>query len=248
MIVNRQFSKGLSLYGNYVLSKNISNVDTAEEWTNSGPIDYYNLALQKAITNLDRTHVFKAYVNYDLPFGRGKSVLSGAGKFLNLLVGGWSASVIANYSSPTAMAFTTSKTLSGWNGGYYPVNIAAGDLRNASFDKDSIFPIAYADWYTSSKTQYLNTSKFSDSVGYSLGTAGIRTSQIRGFWTRNENISLQKNFTIAEKYRLQIRADAFNALNRHTFNNPTTSISSTSFGRMSVGGNRTMLINARLDF
>ncbi len=248
VIVNRQFAKGLSVYGNYVLSKNLSNTLTAEEHTNSAPIDYYNLALQKAITGLDRTHVVKAYVNYELPFGRGKSILPAAGKFLNLLVGGWSASVIANYYSGAPLSFTTNKTIAGWNGGYYPVNIAAGDLHNPSFDKNSVFPISYAEWYTNPKTQYLNTSKFSDSVGYSLGTAGIYTAQIRGFWTRNENISLQKSFTIGEKYRLQIRADAFNALNRHTFNAPTTNISSTQFGRMTVGGNRTMLLNARLDF
>jgi hypothetical protein len=249
VIVNRQFSKGLSVYANYVLSKNLSNMDTAEEWTNSGPIDYYNLALQKAITNLDQTHVVKAYANYDLPFGRGKAVLPGAGKFLNLLVGGWSASLIANYASPTPLAFTTNKTIPGWNGGAYPVNIAEGNLRSPSFDKNSMLPIAYADWNTSPKTMAINTSLVSDSVGYSLGTAGIRTAQIRGFWARNENISLQKSFTIAEKYRLQIRADAFNALHRHTFNPPVTNISAVNFGRISsIGGYRSMQLVARFDF
>jgi hypothetical protein len=248
-IVNRQFTKGLSVYANYVLSKNIGNFDTAEEWTNSGPIDYYNLALQKSITNWDQTHVFKGYANYELPFGRGKAVLPGVGKFLNLLVGGWSASLIANYASPTPSMFTTSKTIPGWNGGSYPVNIAAGDLRNPSFDKNRMFPIAYANWNTDPRTMALNTSKFSDSVGYSLGTAGIRMSQIRGFWARNENISLQKSFTFAEKYRLQVRADAFNALHRHTFNPPVANISATNFGRIpSVGAGRNMILNARFDF
>lgn len=248
VVVNRQFSRGLSLYGNYVLSKNLSNMETAAELSNTGPADYYNLALAKTVAAYDQTHVFKVYANYDLPVGRGKTFLSGAGRFLNLLVGGWSASIIANYASPGPMAFTTNKSLSGWNGKYYPVNIGSGDIRSASFDKNSIFPIAYSDWYTSPKTQYLNTSMFSDSTGYSLGTAGIRVSQYRSFWARNENISLQKSFTFAEKYRLQIRADAFNALNRHTFNSPTTSISSATFGRMTVGGNRTMQVDARLDF
>lgn len=41
----------------------------------------------------DITHVFKANVVYDLPFGRGRRFASGAGAFLERVVGGWSVGV-----------------------------------------------------------------------------------------------------------------------------------------------------------
>ena len=97
--VNRQFSRGLSVYGNYVWSKSLSNVSSSEPRSNTGPLDYYNLALEKAVSGSDRAHQIKSYLDYELPFGSGKTFLGGIGKVGNAIIGGWSISGIMQYTS-----------------------------------------------------------------------------------------------------------------------------------------------------
>jgi hypothetical protein len=50
---------------------------------------------------------------------------------------------------------------------------------------------------------------------------------------QNFDISVFKNTQITERFRLQFRAEAFNAFNRVQFAIPNTSINSTAFGVIS---------------
>jgi len=68
-----------------------------------------------------------------------------------------------------------------------------------------------------------------------------------GSW--GTNLSLARTFAVAERYRLQVRADAFSAFNIVTLGNPQTDLTSATFGRiLNVGGSRTMQMNARFTF
>lgn len=242
---NRQFGNGLTIYANYVWAKALANVVTSEGGGNPGPIDYYNMKLEKAVSANDIPHALKAYVNYELPFGRGKTWLSSS-KLANVIAGGWSISGILNYFSGTPLAFGGSFPLSGgWNGALNRANIAAGDMKNSSFDKDAFNLRAV----NSSSNTYLNKGLFSDPRPLTLGTAAPRYTQTRGFGTINEDLSVQKSFRLAEKYRVQFRLDMFDVFNRHNLTSIDTSITSPSFGQVTgVGGNRTVQINMRLDF
>jgi len=51
------------------------------------------------------------------------------------------------------------------------------------------------------------------------------------------SISVFKNTPIHERYRLQFRAEAFNAFNRVQFGNPATNINNATFGRISTQAN-----------
>ena len=96
--VNRQFAKGFTVYGNYVWAKTLNNVDSAAENDNSGPLDYYNLRLEKSLAGYDVPHMVKAYLNYELPFGKGKRFGSSANRLTNTLIGGWNVAVIGRAS------------------------------------------------------------------------------------------------------------------------------------------------------
>ena len=49
--------------------------------------------------------------------------------------------------------------------------------------------------------------------------------------------------------RVQIRFDAFNALNHHTLGNPTTGITSSDFGRITgISDTRTAQVGAKFNF
>jgi hypothetical protein len=244
--VNREFSKGLSLYGNYVWSKSLANVASSEPTSNTGPLDYYNLQLEKAVTGADRPHQIKAYGDYELPFGSGKTWGNRIGKVGNAIIGGWSVSGIVQYNSGTPIGVGGTAALSGaWNGSRNRANIAPGPMVVSNFDK-SAFNLGLA---TDPHNTYLNKSVYSDAAPLTLGTSANRYTQARGFWGRNENISLRKVFSIHEKYRAQFRIDAFNAFNRSTLGGPNTTITSANFGQItSISGNRTVQAGLRLDF
>lgn len=56
----------------------------------------------------------------------------------------------------------------------------------------------------------------------------------RGPGALNVDVTLSRRFQIQERYRLGVRFDAFNVINRANFSNPTSAINSGSFGR--IGG------------
>ena len=52
----------------------------------------------------------------------------------------------------------------------------------------------------------------------------------------NFDIAVQKEFSIRERTRIQLRVDMFNAFNRANFKNPDTNVSNTTFGKISSTG------------
>jgi hypothetical protein len=66
----------------------------------------------------------------------------------------------------------------------------------------------------------------------------------------NADLSLGKNFMIAEKVQLQVRLDAFNALNHTSLSGfASTDITNSSFGRFTnTAGARVAQLNARLSW
>jgi hypothetical protein len=247
VVVNRQFSRGLSVYANYVFSKTLTNITSSLVNDNSNrPLDYYNLKLEKAVSENDIPHMFKAYANYELPFGRGKALASGAGRVTNALIGGWSISAVLNYFSGLPLGFLGSAPLAGqgWNGAVNRANVAPGDLK-ANFDK-SQFNFANT---RGPENTYVNKSLFSDPETLTLGTGAPRYTQVRDFGTINEDFGLQKNNRITEKVRLQLRAEFLNVFNRHQFGGINTTVTNPAFGQVTnVFNNRQVQLGARLDF
>jgi len=213
---------------------------------NPGSLNYYNLGLEKAPVNYNQPQVFKAYVNYQLPVGRGQSLLSKAPRAVDAVIGGWAMAWILNYADGTPLGFSAPTPLStGWNGATNRDNIAAGSMKNSAFDR-TVFN--YAN--TSSATDtYLNKALFSQPAPLTLGTSAPDYTQILGFGTISENISLSKNMRIKERFRWQLRVEFYDVFNRHQLGGITTSITSPLFGQVtSASGNRTGQIGTRLDF
>ena len=244
IVVNRQFGNGLTMYANYVWSKSLSN--TASSLGNPGPLDYYNLGLEKAVSSQDVPHMGKVYVDYALPVGKGKAILSNSHGAWNLLLSNWSISAILNYFSGTPLTFGTYSPLTGgWNGATFRPNIAAGSLTASGFDK-ARFELSNL---SSPGDTYLNKGIFSNPAPLTLGTAARAYAQARTFGIINEDFGLQKSHFFAEKFRLQLRAEFLNAFNRHQLGGVVTDVTNPLFGQVtSVSGNRIIQLGARLDF
>jgi len=253
--LDKRLNSALSLYMNFVWSKTLTNVDDAVTGS-LVPQNYYNLAAEKAIADYDVPRSLKAAIVYELPVGRGKPLLSGSGRVLNGLVGGWGVSAILTYQDGLPLIFTTSSSpLPGaWNGGVR-INVASASNMLASGYSKSAFNLA--DISAPSNT-YLNVGDYSDVQPLTLGTAAYTYSQARGFGTINEDISLSKSFRIREKARIQLRAEALDAFNRATlgvdpWSGPNggiiTNVTNSLFGQVTeVTGNRLIQVAVRLDF
>ena len=63
-----------------------------------------------------------------------------------------------------------------------------------------------------------------------FGNATRYNPKVRAFWGQNENVSLAKSFPIRENFRVDLRAEAFNILNRTIFGTGSTNLDSTTFG------------------
>jgi len=237
--LNREYANGLTLYSNYVWSKTLTNVDSSLIGGNDGPLDYYNLALEKTVAEYDIPHMVKTYVSYDLPFGRGRG-------WMNRLFGGWSAAAILNYYSGTPIQFSAPTALSGgWNGAVNRPNVAAGPLVRDDFDR-SAFELSTS---RSPNNLYLNRDMFSLPGPLQLGTGAKRYGNVRNFGTINENLTLTKSHQITEHVRFQLRGELLNLFNRHMLGGISGDVNNANFGyATSVSGNRQVQVSGRFDF
>ena len=78
--------------------------------------------------------------------------------------------------------------------------------------------------------QWFTTAAFKTAAPGTFGNAG--RNLIQGPGTFNLDFSIQRVFTIRERFRLQYRAEFFNGLNHTLLNNPNTTVTSATFGRI----------------
>ena len=97
--------------------------------------------------------------------------------------------------------------------------------------------------------QFFNTGDrfFARTAPFTFGNAG--TGTIVGPGLQLWDISLYKDFYVAEEQRVQFRVEFFNAFNHVNFGNPNTSFGSAAFGTIrSAGDARQVQFGLRYDF
>ena len=250
---SRRMNYGLSIEASYNLSKAKGNTENAwqETWGDLQyqglscdfrcvpPVqDMYNLKeAANTVTSFDQTHVLKGMVIYELPFGRGRkwSVNNG---FIDTVLGGWTISEIFRYSSgfPVTIVPSPSYSGAGWEGFVYADVTPGANIRRT--------------WSSGSSlgSTYFNPGDFSTPPGNSLGNGKRFYDNLRGFGNSNEDFGIMKSWSLAEKAKLQLRAELLNGFNRHHFQDPDISVASPTFGQVTTttGQARIIQFGARL--
>jgi hypothetical protein len=88
--------------------------------------------------------------------------------------------------------------------------------------------------------RWFDTSVFSQPAAFTFGNVGTLVPDLTNHGVQNYDLSLFKQFRLSEKnenFRLQFRAEAFNALNRVRFGNPNTDVNSGAFGQVQTQAN-----------
>ena len=231
---NKRVAAGLTVQTSYVLSKILTDSDTA--WGVQYAADLFNRGLEKSIGQFDVTHDFKFAGVYDLPFGKGRRwATHGPAAWV---IGNWRLSSINVYDSGSPVGIGTSLTLpiyASGAGGRVPAYATSytgwQPKWQGGFDpgKDTFFvPYGTGPFPLQGSATAYN----------SLGNVTRYNPKVRLFPNLNENMSLTKSFPIREKTSLEFRAEAFDVFNRVRFGTGSTQLQNAQFGVLTGSGSQ----------
>ncbi len=224
---------GLTARMYYVLAKgsDTSSADpTAFDPQTANPLDPLS---ERGETQ--RRHTFRAFYVYQLPFLKGNGLFAA-------VFGGWQVSGGARIQTGAPLNVTLGQD---WN-----YDGITGDRP------DLIGPIVYARRHNADGTaQWFEVG--ADKAPFALPGGGVnrntfgnlRRNAIRGPGNWNTDAALLKNFRLAEKKSVQLRAEVYNLFNHANLNNPVLNYGSNDFGRiLGRNGNRRMQLGAKFTF
>jgi hypothetical protein len=225
-----RFSSGVSVNAHYTWSKVMATAN-GDFWLGNDITvqDETNFRGDLGPTSLDQTHRFVADGVYELPFAKWTRTAGIWKKFAE----GWQVAGIF-----TAQSGATLNVLQSSNRPSSRPDYLGGD--------------AYAGG--SDRFLWLNRAVFAQvptgaASGATLRPGNLGRNALRSPGLVNVDFSLSKSFAIRERYRFQIRAEAFNALNHTNPLAPVADVRNSNFGRiLATAEARRMQLNARFTF
>jgi len=237
--IQRRLTSGLSFNANYTWSHFLDEQDSSGWGNRAGNQPYQNAfdpSSNYGNSNFDITHIFKANAVYELPFGKGKTLLN-QNALLDAVVGGWqtSATAIAQTGNPFTVTYSgpdQSYLNKGgqWGGNWFPNLVGNPNPSNQTIQ------------------QWFNPAAYAVATPGTLGNSGRNTLRGPGLW--DVNFSMAKTFSWRERLHLQVRADASNVFNHPSFGHPDTNFNDPNAGQITsttVNG-RNIQLGARLSF
>jgi len=225
--LERRFTGGFSFTGSYSLSKDTSDSVAADETGRLQP--FVPAGYLSGRSANDRRHMLWFNAVYELPVGRGKRFLSDLPPVADAFLGGWQLSGINSFISgaPLSIGVPGATLGNGW-----------GTRANLVGDPSVSNPSA---------TQWFNPAAFAAPPQFEYGDSPIGV--VEGPAAHILDLGLMKNLSIGGARYVQIRAEAYNALNKVNLGNPGTTLGTANFGRiLSGGGARTMQFGVKVVF
>jgi len=213
--LQHRFAQGFSLMGSYTWSKSIDlssgarNHDGEQQF----PQNAFCLQCERGLSVFNVAHRFVTSALYELPFGRGKSLLNGGG-VTNAVVGGWQISSILTFQTGTP-----SDVILGYDSGNRGYNSPPDRPNSSGVD------LARSG---DNPNQFFNTAAFARVTAGTLGNVGRNT--LIGPGIVNWDLSVFKTFVIREQQQLQFRFESFNFANHPNLGLPDTTLIDAGFG------------------
>jgi hypothetical protein len=258
--LRKRFSNGLYFQANYTFQKTLTDSSGLGQTNfepfldNAAPRQDYSRAV------FDQAQVFNFNTIYELPFGKGKRFFNDGG-IVDRIWGGWQVQTImraATGAPITLLDQTGTLNRNGRAGRQTPqTNLNKEEIKRLT----GIFKTSKGIFFfnpaitntTGRASEGFSSAKFNGQVFFNNGpgqTGALENFFLDGPFFFNWDASVIKNIPIKENLRVQIRAEAFNVLNRaNFFVGQSQSITSTNFGRItSTFGPRIMQLVGRIEF
>ncbi|MDQ1474467.1 MAG: hypothetical protein QOJ99_5947 [Bryobacterales bacterium] len=224
--IDKRFSHGLSFLISFTASKSMDNSAAAVTYlgpTSGTRADQYNNRLEWAVSPQDVSRTVVTSIVYELPFGKGRRYLRALPRYANAVVNGWQANGILTFSTGTPVTLNAAVNQTGiFTLNQRPNNNGhSASIPNPTIDR----------WF--------DTSVFSQPPAFTIGTAGRTLPDVRNPGVTNADLSLFKNnyFGKENRYNVQLRIGAFNALNHPQFGAANANIQNGgSFGTITSTG------------
>ena len=242
--VQKLFSNGLTILGAFTWASNWDNLWGASSTlnplisNNNGAQDVNNINAEyaRSINNIPKRTTLA--LTYELPFGHGKQFLSGANRWMDLAVGGWTFNniMIIQDGAPLPISQTTNS------------NSAFGNLGTRPSLVPGVNP-CYSGRPQDRLNAYFNPAAFTTTPAGSYGNSP-RTLNCYGPGYANFDLSLNKTFHVTERVHAEFRAEALNAFNTPQFNGPNLAADSSTAGKITgtLGFPRLVQLGGRLTF
>jgi hypothetical protein len=227
--LEKRFSQGFSILGAYTFSK-LLDLGINSSQIRPGAVvgttvqNWNNLGAEKSRSLEDVPQRVVLSALWDIPAGRTGDRLARA------VLGGWQVNAINTMEAGGTVSLGASVV----GGGNRP-NVVPGV-------SDKVSHPTLAQWF--------NTAAFTAPLPYTWGNVSRTLPNVNAPGFCNVDASILRSFPIAEKYRLQFRAEAFNLNNTAAFNTPGTTLNSATFGVVTATrkGPRQVQFALRMDF
>ncbi len=201
---------------------------------------YIDPSRNYARTDFDRTLTFVQSYVYQLPFGQGKHFLSSGPAAW--ILGNWQLSGILSAMTGTPMTFGASG--------------ASLNTPGESQTANQVAPVQILNGINVGNPWFSRAS-FTQPTGVAFGTSGRNILSGPGLFSLN--LSLFKTFTVLERFNCELRLETFNLTNTPEFANPSTSLTSSTYGYVNstlgsgtgvngIGGGRAVQLGIKVMF
>lgn len=216
--LRRPFSNGLLVAANYSYSHEIDNGSNGSgDGDEISPQNAMCLVCDRASGAWDARHVVNGNAVYELPFGHGKTLLNQGG-IANAIAGNWelSTTALARTGFPVNVLMPSSYIAPDGNSGTQRPDLASGVSLTPPGGK------TVANW--------INPAAFAAPAG-EFGTAP--RNLLRGPGTWQVDFGASKTIPLAERGRLEFRAEFYNIFNHPQLGQPQSTFNpsnSSGFG------------------
>ena len=257
--LERRFSHGLSILGNYTFGRLMDDVGGADGQGAKTVQSFDSYRAAWGLSPLDRKHRLNLAWTYEFPFGKERvwmrNPTSFAARALEKVIGGWQ--VAGNYAWATGTpVILTGSTTSNINN-TIKINQTWGsyagsdhNLTPSNYQNDKQVLYSPVDPITTGSARRLDPTKVVGARVFVSGNLPPVDPAYRNPENHLVDISLMKNVTFGEGRYLQIRGEAQNAFNIRGFGPYQSSIGNVAYGLITTAGNqpRQIQVSARINF
>ncbi|MCW5965227.1 MAG: TonB-dependent receptor [Bryobacterales bacterium] len=217
--VEKRMSAGLNFLGSYVWSKAISDARGGADAGGTAAVgvqDRTNLRAERSLSDEHFPHRFVFSSNYDVPWGRGRRLLSDMPKWADYIIGQWAMGGILTMSSGRRVNISVQGD---------PANVGT-----AAFARPNMVPGQNPILSSDDRTleRWFNTGAFVRQPNFTFGDAPRNAVQAPGL--KNLDFAIYKMFPVDEKRVFQLRGELFNATNTPFFGAPGGTLGVAQFG------------------
>jgi hypothetical protein len=210
--ISYRFATGVSLTASYTFSKNLTDATNDRDAVDF-PQDPLNFRAEYAEARTSRPHIFSASYVYELPF-----FLKHPNSWVRGFLGGWQIAGITDIASgqPVARVVSGASNVAATTGQYPNVVSDPNSGLAGTIDPVSGLPFIF------------DPKAFAAPLAGTYGNAPRSFARLFG---RNQtNLTLTKNiyFDNDDRFKLQLRAEAYNVFNHTQFTGVGTTLTTTS--------------------